>query len=133
MSILLQTVQHDCTKPGCKIKAECIPVLVVPSSPLAANQTYTGCRNVLWMPLCDMHFNAMVVREFLTDDVIAGMRASIEQDFRENQSTADWSKAQIQKLGRHTKEFKGHERIYLNVRAGMPANLAVGVALQKRH
>lgn len=119
-----QSIAHDCSRPGCKFKATCTPVLVVPAHALSKSK-YTGCRSVLWFPLCDHHFNATTVAEFLSGEVIAGMRASIEHDFRENGAIADWNKAAVQRLGKNSKEFQGYERIAVNVMKGTPADIAV--------
>lgn len=121
-------LQHDCSRPGCKIKADCTPKLLVPTHPLSTNTTFAGVSSVLWLPLCNAHFSAATVREFLSDDVIAGMRGSITYEFRHNNATPDWNKAQIVKVGRFTKEFQQYEKIYLNVRAGQPGAQAVAAA-----
>lgn len=116
----MQEFQHACSRPGCKQRADCIPVLVVPAHPLSGNPKYEGVRNVLWLPLCRPHFNATNVREFLTGEVIAGMQGSIEAEFRANQAVGDWNKAAIQMLGKNSKEFRHYEQIYLAARAGAP-------------
>lgn len=105
---------YECTRPGCKLRADCTPVLVVPAHPLCTSK-FTGCRAVLWLPLCNGHFNSTTVREFLSEGVIAGMKESIEQDFRANKSIADWKNAAIQMLGKNSKEFAHYEAIQRQV------------------
>jgi hypothetical protein len=117
--------RHDCSRPGCVAAAEGTPVLAVPSSPLSVNTKYQGVRSILWLPLCRRHFTAIDTREFFSGEVIAGMRASIEHDFRENKALPDWDKAKVQWLGKNHTEFRKYEKIYLNVRAGTPADIAV--------
>lgn len=123
--------QHDCSRPGCKVKADCTPVLVVPSHPMSKNSQYEGVRSILWLPLCNPHFSAATVREFMNGEVIAGVKASIENDFRENAAIPNWNKAVIQKLGKNSKEFQGYERIATNVLKGAPADVAVAAELGK--
>lgn len=120
MNNALPSKQHECSKPGCRVKADCTPVLVVPAHPLSPNQKYEGVRSVLWMPMCRKHFNATTVREFLSGEAIAGVQASIEKDFRANRAIAHWDRAVVQFIGRHSKEFKHYEQIYLQLEAGRP-------------
>lgn len=131
MSRLQPKEQHGCYKPGCNLKFDFIPVLVVPSSPFSRNKAYEGVRTVLWLPLCRMHFGLATVREFLSGGVVDDMRLSIEADFRANGAIADWNKAAVQKLGKHSPEFITHERIFLEVRGGTPADIAVASAAGK--
>lgn len=131
MSAKPSLLQHDCTKPGCKWKADCTPVLIVPAHPMSRNKSYSGVRSVLWCPLCNAHFSAATVNEFLNEGVIKGMQESINFDFEQNGAVADWKRAKFEKLGRFTKEFLHYEKIYLGVRDGMPADIAVDAAGKK--
>jgi len=102
---------HTCYAPECNAKAELLPQLFVPASPLSIGK-YDGCNSTMGFPVCKMHFHKLAPGDFLKDD---WLRASISADFREFRSIPDWDKAKIYPLRPSEPAFKAWEE--MNARA----------------
>ena len=108
---------HDCSRPGCKERAWCTPVLVVPPHPMAV-AAFAGVRSVLWLPLCQRHFSSTTIDEVLNVEAVKGMQESITRDFRQNGSIPDWKAAKFQALRSYTTEFAHYEQQQHDLREG---------------
>jgi len=108
---------HDCSRPGCKERAWCTPVLVVPPHAMARTN-FAGVRSILWLPLCQRHFSSTTIDEVLKGEAIAGMQQSIDHDFRQNGSIPDWKAAQFQPLRTFMEEYKHYEQQQHDLRQG---------------
>lgn len=104
--------KHTCYRSGCNLPAWAIPVLVVPSSQFSKNKRYAGCRSMIWLPLCRHHFSVQNAREFMNDDVIRGMRASVDLDFIQQHSIPDWANATVQPVWATSVEYVQYEAVW---------------------
>lgn len=109
--------RYDCTRPGCKDKATCTPVLVVPAHPMSRTK-FEGVRAVFWLPLCQRHFSAATVQEFLNNDAMKGVHASVKRDFDANGAIADFNAAKVTALDYRTNEFAHYAQMQEDLRQG---------------
>lgn len=108
---------HNCTRPGCNNRATCIPVLTVPQHALAKIEHQV--RSVLWLPLCDRHFNAVTLAEFLSGEAYKGVEESVTADFRSYGSFPDFKKATVTKETVQSSAFAEFEQIQKQKREEM--------------
>jgi len=99
-------------------------VLIVPTHPMSRNRGYAGVRCALGVVVCRHHYENLTLHEFLSKPEI---RASIENDFRENAAMPHFERARFTFVWHKQAEFQDLMQRRERARQGGQAVPGVGI------